>query len=144
VGFLISYGQSRLKKKLNKLGVVDSNSAVFHFLIPSLFAAILSSIEQGSGKSAASYTAISFNSNSSSFNTFPINYPALVGSGRPEPTQGVYQLAGWAISVALGGATGAIIGVIYRLLNDSFREVWHFFNDGTLFHFPKGKPDEER
>lgn len=83
VGFLISYSQSRLKRKLNKLGVVDSNSAVFHFLVPSLFAALISGIEQGSGKSAASYTAIRFNSNISAFNTTSLNYPAYVSPGRP-------------------------------------------------------------
>lgn len=52
----------------------------------------------------------------------------------------MYQLAGWAISVGMGCATGTIIGVVYRLLNDSFREIGQYFNDGTLFYIAKSKP----
>lgn len=119
---------------------MDSNSAVFHFLIPSLFAAILSSIEQGVSKSSVSTSALSFNATDSSFNTISLSYPALVASGRSSQMQGMYQLAGWAISVGMGCATGTIIGVVYRLLNDSFREIGQYFNDGTLFYIAKSKP----
>jgi hypothetical protein len=108
-------------------------------LIPSLFAALVSGIEEGSGNSAASYTATLYNATNSTFNSTTINYPAYIGPGRTSTSQGVFQLVGWAISVGLGAASGAIIGLIYRLLNDSFEEINQLFNDATLFDFPKAK-----
>lgn len=46
-------------------------------------------------------------------------------------------MAGWAISVGCGAFAGLIIGAIYKLLNDSFHLPLDFFNDGTLFEYPK-------
>jgi hypothetical protein len=44
VGFITSYSHSHFKRRLNKKGVIDSNSVIFHFLLPSLFAAVASTI----------------------------------------------------------------------------------------------------
>jgi hypothetical protein len=49
-------------------------------------------------------------------------------------------MAGWAISIACGAVAGLIIGLIYRFLNDNFNEAGNFFNDGTLFEYPKVDP----
>jgi len=49
-------------------------------------------------------------------------------------------MAGWAISIACGVVAGLIIGLIYRFLNDNFNEAGNFFNDGTLFEYPKVDP----
>lgn len=46
-------------------------------------------------------------------------------------------MAGWAISIGCGAIAGLAIGFIYRLLNDSFEEMNHFFSDATLYEYPK-------
>lgn len=46
-------------------------------------------------------------------------------------------MVGWAISIGCGAVAGLIIGAIYRLLNDSFHLQVDFFNDGTLYEYPK-------
>lgn len=115
----MSFAQSRLKKKINKRGVIDSNSVIFHFIIPSLFAALFSAILQGVNQSGATFTATNV-VNATTFNTTLITNKAYVGWGRNAAIQGIYQLAGWGISVGIGAVGGLIIGCIYRLLNDSF------------------------
>jgi len=45
------------KRKINSKGIIDSNSALFHFLMPSFFAAILVAIAQGVGNTYATYEA---------------------------------------------------------------------------------------
>lgn len=52
-------------------------------------------------------------------------------------------MVGWAISIGCGAVAGLIIGLIYRLLNDNFNEAGHFFNDGTLFEYPKVVPQNQ-
>ena len=117
----MSFAQSRLKKRINKRGVIDSNSVIFHFIIPSLFAALFSAILQGVNKSDATFTATNVvNVTTSTFNTTLIANRPYVGWGRNSAIQGIYQLAGWGISVGIGAISGLIIGCIYRLLNDSF------------------------
>lgn len=51
--------------------------------------------------------------------------------------QGGFQMAGWGISIGCGAVAGLIIGAIYRLLNDSYHLQVDFFNDGTLYEYPK-------
>lgn len=52
-------------------------------------------------------------------------------------------MVGWCISIGSGAIAGLVIGVIYRLLNDSFEEPINFFNDGTLYEYPKvGGPNQ--
>jgi hypothetical protein len=41
---------------MNENGVIDSNSVLFHFLIPSFFAAVFSAILQGVGQTYATFT----------------------------------------------------------------------------------------
>lgn len=127
MGFLCSLSQTRFKRKLNEGGVVDSNSVIFHFLLPSLFAAIFSAVLQGIGQTAASYTV---GANTSA-------YGALKQSGRSETVQGGYQMAGWCISVGIGAVGGLVIGLIYKLVNSNFQNSEDFFNDGTFYVSPK-------
>jgi hypothetical protein len=56
VGFLCALSQMGFKRKFNHEGVIDSNSVVFHFLIPSFFAAIFVAIAQGIHHTSATYT----------------------------------------------------------------------------------------
>lgn len=128
-GFATSYSHSNTKRKLNKKGVVDSNSVIFHFLIPSLFAAVLSTILQGIGQSSLSYTYTT--ASTASANTI-VDKPNM-GPGRENTLQAGYQMAGWGISIALGAIGGLLVGLAYRLLNDSFKDTQDFFNDKVLY-----------
>lgn len=124
---------------LNQAGVIDSNSVLFNFLLPSLFAAVFSAILQGVGESASSLTYSTFTTSGSNttFSNSTVTTGDFVGSGRTTTVQGGYQMAGWGISIGCGLVAGIIIGFVYRLLNDSFEEQIHFFNDTLLYDFPK-------
>ena len=65
----------KLKRKLNANGVIDSNSALFHFLIPSFFAAMLSAIMQGINRTTTTYVATRFTN--ATFTPIDRNYPNL-------------------------------------------------------------------
>jgi len=58
VGFICSLSQTRFKRKINENGVIDSNSVIFHFLLPSLFAAIFSAILSGVGQTTTSFSTV--------------------------------------------------------------------------------------
>lgn len=133
-----------MKRKLNENGVVDSNSVLFHFLMPSLFAAIFSAILQGVGQSPASLTQNSFSTSGNTVTYTPTTatYAGSALAGRDYSSQGGYQMAGWALSIGFGLAAGAIIGFIYKLLNDNFEEVNNLFNDAVLYEAPKTKEVE--
>lgn len=111
--------------------MIDSNSVLFHFILPSLFAAIFSAILQGIGQTTTTATL------TTTAGTNTVTYNALLPGGRDATTQGGYQMAGWAISIGSGAFAGLLIGLLYKLLNDNFEEPAHFFNDGTLFEYPK-------
>lgn len=53
-------------------------------------------------------------------------------------------MAGWAISIGFGLAAGVIIGIVYKLLNDSFDQTHDFFNDATLYEYPKPAEQKEK
>jgi hypothetical protein len=102
-----------LKRKINSEGVVDSNSVIFHFLLPSLFAAIFSAIMQAVAQTSASYSG-----STSSGTTIVISYNSLVQPGRTSSQQAGYQIIGWLLSVGIGSVAGVIIGLLYKCLND--------------------------
>lgn len=120
-----------LKKKINSEGVVDSNSVIFHFLLPSLFAAVFSAIMQAVGNTAASYSG-----NTILGTTTVLTYKNLVQPGRTSSQQAGYQIVGWLLSVGIGAVAGAIIGLIYKCINDQ-DESKQFFNDAILYDYPK-------
>lgn len=124
---------------LNQAGVIDSNSVLFHFLLPSLFAAVFSAILQGVGESASSinYRTFTTTGSNTTFSNSTVTTADFVGNGRTTTVQGGYQMAGWGISIGCGLVAGIIIGFVYRLLNDSFEEQIHFFNDTLHYDFPK-------
>lgn len=138
VGFICSFFQTRFKRKLNENGVIDSNSVLFHFLLPSLFAAICSAVLQGVGQ-----TPTVFNTTSVTGTAVNLSYPALKLSSRTETIQGAYQMAGWAISIGIGAVAGLIIGLIFRCTNGNFERIDSFFNDSTLYTYPKIRSDDE-
>jgi hypothetical protein len=115
--------------------VIDSNSVLFHFLLPSLFAAIFSAVLQGVGQSVTSASISTYNNGTITNGT--VTYNALTNSSRDATTQGGFQMAGWGISIGFGAIAGLIIGLIYRCLNGNFSEQAHFFNDATLYDYPK-------
>jgi hypothetical protein len=100
-----------LKSKINGGGVIDSNGSIFHFLLPSLFAAIFSAILAGIGESAAVASVLS--NNTVSTVSFAINKEANRGNS----AQGGYQIGGWLISIGIGAFTGILVGICYWLLD---------------------------
>jgi len=102
-----------LKRKINSDGVVDSNSVIFHFLLPSLFAAAFSAIMQAIGNTAASYSGATITGTTS-----VLTYNNLVQPGRTSSQQAGYQIIGWLISIGIGAGAGIIIGLLYRCIND--------------------------
>lgn len=148
IGFLASFVTSFIhtsfKQRLNKNGVVDSNSSIFAFFFPSLLAAAVSAIFQSIGLSGAA--AISHQSYNSATELFiSNNYVAQgenVAEGRGAPLQGAYQFIGWGISVGVGIGAGLVVGLIYRLINDTFTDPLDFFNDATIFDL--GVKDQEQ
>lgn len=59
VAFVCAMAQMAFKRTVNRAGVIDSNSAIFQFLIPSFFAAIFCAVGQGIGKGAGTYPTVS-------------------------------------------------------------------------------------
>lgn len=102
-----------LKRKINSDGVVDSNSVIFHFLLPSLFAAAFSAIMQAIGNTAASYSGAT-----PAGSTTVLTYNSMVQPGRTSSQQAGYQIIGWLISVGIGAVAGVIIGLLYKCTND--------------------------
>lgn len=96
---------------------------IFHFLVPSFFAAVVSSILQACGQSPASYLAGATAS----------AYKGSLQSGRSEVAQGGYQIAGWCISVGIGAVVGFMIGVLYKAVH-GFEKRDDYFNDQALYN----------
>lgn len=131
---------------MNARGVVDSNSVVFHFLIPSFFACIFSAILSSFGQSAVT---LSFNAtNPSTGNTTQATFTTAenIQPGRSDYQQGGFQIIGWLISVGIGSIGGIIIGLLYKCLNshEINSDINDFFNDAALFSYPKPSVAGER
>jgi hypothetical protein len=105
--------QIGLKRKINSDGVVDSNSVIFQFMLPSLFAAVFSAIMQAIGKTAASYSGATLTGP-----TMVLTYNNLVQPGRTSSQQAGFQIIGWLISIGIGAGAGLIIGLLYKCIND--------------------------
>ncbi len=99
IGFICCFAQSNVKRALNSSGVVDSNSVLFNFLIPGIFASIFSAILQGIGET--------FISGKFTKNTDP---------NRTFVEQGGFQIIGVLIAIGLGAGAGIIIGLIYKFV----------------------------
>lgn len=130
VGLLSALAQTKLKRVINRNGVIDANGAIFQFLVPSLFAAIFSAILAGIGQSAATASLI--------FNNVPGNtdtFTEFKKSSRSFTNQGGYQMAGWAISISFGVIAGLLVGLCYWLLCDR-EQPKQFFSDFQLFSPP--------
>jgi ammonia channel protein AmtB len=99
-GILVTFLNTK-KRGLNENGVIDSLGSISVFLVPSLIGAI--------------YSAILFASSPYG----PDNSDNYV---QMEPSlnrfrQGGYQLAGLIITILIALATGALIGVLMKLIN---------------------------
>ena len=123
------------KRKLNSAGVIDSNSCIFNFLIPSFFAAITSGITQGIGNTEINHTYSYIDSGTNATVTSVEQYYNMVQPGRSHTRQGGYQVLAWLFSVAVGAVTGLLIGLIYRAVNEH-SSSHEFFNDSMFFNTP--------
>ncbi len=131
-GFVCALGQIKLKRAMNKEGVIDSNGTLFQYLVPSTLAAIFSAILQGVGQSTATFMGL-IDSTSA---TTTANFAANKLASRTETNQGGFQIAGWCISIGFGAAAGFIIGLIYKFLDE--RSIPdHFFSDLYQYDQPK-------
>jgi len=130
VGFICSMCQNRVRRFINKNGVIDSNGVLFNFFVPSLFAAIASTILSGIGNTSNTATLATGGSLSGT-DTFGPNADA----GRSPTTQGGYQLIGWMISICFGLIAGGIIGLMYKLC-DSREKAGDFFSDLFIYDTP--------
>lgn len=131
VGFVCSLVQTGAKRLLNKGGVIDSNSVVFGFLMPSFFAAISAAICQGVGGTETSMASIA----AVTTVTTTINYANLKELNRSFSEQGGFQIIGWLISVGIGAITGVVVGIIYKVINDNY----YFFDDINILEQPHYK-----
>ena len=133
VGFLCALAQMGLKKGINANGIVDSNSVIFHFLLPSFFAAVFCAIGQGINNTYATYAIT--DSTGASTGTTAI-YNDVIQSGRSSEQQGAYQMLAWLLSIGMGAFAGIVIGLFYKCVNDHEDSV-QFFNDATIFSHPR-------
>jgi len=102
------------------------------FLVPSFFAAVFSAILSAVGQSGTSFTPPSGKT---------IIYNQLREINRSAIRQGGYQIAGWLISIGIGGFTGLVLGLIYRAL-DERKHPDEFFSD--LYFDAKARLDYSR
>ena len=84
---------------MNHKGIRDSNGAVSSYLIPGLFAGILSAIFHANG--AMSY----------------FNYTANFDLVRDKYNQGGIQVAGIAIAIGIGIFGGLVVGGLMKMVN---------------------------
>ena len=133
-GFICSLFQDVVRRGMNKEGVIDSNSALFTFLVPSLFAAIFSAVVVGIDKSYNTTTAFQFTGTPTPFTT-TLNYGPNIKPGRGSTAQGGYMIVGWCLSVAFGLLAGGLIGLLYRLLDDRSKSS-EFFSDLSVYEGP--------
>ena len=112
-GFLTSLYCSRFLKNSNEQGVIYTYSHPQRFLLPGIVSCILSAVLHGVGDwSNGSYG----------------NY---LLDGRSTIGQGAFQLVGLALSAGIGILAGAIIGALYRLINN--HETDDQFNDSAVY-----------
>jgi hypothetical protein len=101
IGFISSLTHTPLKRWLNNEGVVDSNSATSHFIIPGICACIFSAI-------------LSAVDNSSIQGVYLKNRDTNI----TYISQGAWQLMGFVLAVGLAiFPTGIIIGLIFKCIN---------------------------
>ena len=132
VGFICAALQISLKMKLNNDGIIDSNSVIFWFIIPSFFAAIFAAIAQAVDHTAVTYT----NPNGGVVHT----HSSYIQAGRSRQSQGGYQFLAWLFAAGFGAVAGVIIGFLYSIVNDHHHES-QFFNDAVLFNYPGTEED---
>jgi hypothetical protein len=61
VGMICCMAQATLTRNINSKGVLDSNSVMFHFLFPGIFAGIFSAILEGANENLLPSTLYPFN-----------------------------------------------------------------------------------
>lgn len=99
IGLLSTLLHSVQLRKFNETGVVSSLGSFGRYLIPGLFAGVLSAI----------LSAVNQGNNG--------NYVLGRLSDRNHMGQGGYQMIGVAFSVAFGLAAGVLLGILFKLVN---------------------------
>ena len=146
VGFVCSISQTHVKRWINKNGIIDSNSVIFNFLIPSFFAAVFSAFMQGIGEGDISGRVYTVQDGSTIVASTTTTYRTVSGSNRNFTQQGGFQMVGWCLSVGFGLVGGLIIGLLFKCIN-TFEEPGDFFVDRVLFENdarPNRKVEKEK
>lgn len=126
-GFICSFAQTKSKRAMNKSGVIDSNSVLFHFIIPSFLASVFSAVLEGVG----------LTQKSASINGASATYPDLKDVSRSYTVQGGYQIIGWLLSIGFGIGAGLVIGILYKMFNAQGQDGKDdFFNDNSVYGYP--------
>lgn len=122
MGFFSSFYHSAQMKKMNNKGVVTSLAHYERFILPGMFSGILSGI----------LYAIQLGSQ------LP-NYTLTIPGERTNIQQGGYQIAGMALSIAIGIFAGIVSGIVYKFINKNKAEDQ--FRDHEMFRpdFPPGR-----
>ena len=119
--------RDKVRRSINRDGVVDANSVIFSFLLPSLFAACFAAILTAVNEHSV-FTIIA---DLGALGT-GINYGPQQEPGRSSIQQGGYLILGWVISACLGLIAGGIIGLLYLVL-DTREKPEDFFSDLVVF-----------
>eukprot|EP00919_Chromeraceae_sp_WS-2016_P052451 GHVR01124515.1.p1 GENE.GHVR01124515.1~~GHVR01124515.1.p1 ORF type:complete len:118 (+),score=7.26 GHVR01124515.1:2983-3336(+) len=97
-GILSTLLNATMKKALNRTGVIDSQGALFTFLIPSFIGGIYSAILQAIGASDP-------------------GVGPYIEQGRSSFVQGGMQIAGIFITIGIAVISGLILGLIFKCFN---------------------------
>ena len=112
-GLMTSIYASTILKSSNDTGVLYTYSHFQRFLIPGIFACVLSAILHGIGEYENG------------------GYGNYRGSQRSDIGQGAYQLLGFVFSAAFGIGGGLLIGILYICINGNQFEDQ--YNDEVVY-----------
>ena len=120
VGFMCALMHTPFKRWINEGGVRESNSVIVQFIIPGIFACVMSSIMQAIDQSSFQFT---FDSSASPATQTLINRD----SGRGPSGQAGWQLMGFAFSLGCALICSVILGIIMRIFHND--KTYSYFND---------------
>ena len=128
-GITTSFANTLTLRKFNRDGVNYSLSLLNRFIFPAVICGIISAIMQGVGQSA-----ITIDENGQSRTIYSINFDNTI---RNNVGQGGFQLLGLLFSVVFGVAAGAIVGLLYKIINKHTENEQ--FDDNNIFHIEQRK-----
>ncbi len=103
------------------MGVIDTYGTTITYMIPGIFACIVSAVVHASDPFGIVYTE----------GAKTVTYNVNRDTARTNFEQGGYQIAGGAISVGIAFVCGVIVGIFYRCLNKN--KAQHQFIDESYY-----------